>query len=495
MKLLLPVDLGSLLITFLYLGGSILSPSHKFFFVVSFIYFITLTCWTKSVQKAIIYAFFPFWLFNVGRTIDAIVVPEEAINSTLYWGGRKIVFEFSPFFILGLTSIVVMIFHFIGRKVKFRIPSYALCLLTAYLFHTLSAILSPQLADFSFLFTLREFFFLIWFLLSIFVIRNVSKTEKDKIFVTLMLIFWGLLLTEGIVTLLQVINRSTLGLSIEKVESIPSFGYGADENSLQFRPVGLNYHANALANWHVSLLPSIVMLWFRVKSTLAKKLSDCVITSTVVLSLLLIALTLSRSAYLSLFLTLMIFMIFNREALTKAIKLLDGNLRNYKIIILIIIAYLSLIIPDRLLNSIYSFNESGGYYTRQQQLTEAKELFYSHPLLGAGTGMFIPASFELNPKGVMSYFPENVHNGFVLFLAERGILAAFIYLIWLSLLMKKIKKSHFSKTLKLLMLGGIVGNYVMMLYQPFINILSLNFLTTGVLLEGDEDDEKVVERI
>jgi len=494
-KILSISEKNVLVVTSVYLITATLSPSHKVFFVISFLYFLSLVYWTSSVKKAILYAFFPFWLFGVGRAFVFPVIPPKVVESSLYWGeGRSLIFEFSPFFILAVTSLAVMFIHILENKFKLSIPVFALFFLITYALHIISATNSPYLSNLSLIYTISEFSFLIWMLLALVIVQSASKNQRNKILTTLFMVFFGMLILESSITFLQITKRSLLGLSVEKVPSIPSFGAGAEESPFQFRPVGLSYHANSLANWVVALLFAMLTLWFQIKNTIPRHISSFLVTTTLSLSFVVILLTLSRSAYLSLLIFIGIFLIFNRPMLIKTVKFAAKYFQNLKVPILLVLIYFSFILPDRILSTLFSFTEIGGITTRLDQLTEAVELVHSSPLFGVGIGMFIPASFDFNPQGVMRYFPENIHQGYVLFLAERGILAAITYLIALYLLIKSITRLSFSKTFRLLVVAGIIANYVMMLFQPFINTLSVNILIAGVLIGAKSNEKKVSGR-
>ena len=96
--------------------------------------------------------------------------------------------------------------------------------------------------------------------------------------------------------------------------------------------------------------------------------------------------------------------------------------------------------------------------------------------------MFIPASYDLWPKGVVSYFPEDIHNGFILYVAERGLVATFIYLIGLYYMTKCIVKYEHSKVVRLIMFYSVIASFAMMAFQPFINTMSVGVLVTALIL-------------
>lgn len=475
-------DYQSLLVSYIYLFLATISPTHKFFFIISFIYFILLVFLLSSIEKAIIYSFFPLLLFNVGQERIFNIVPAGVINSEFYWSGRNLTFQFSPFFILSITSFLLVFFIIFFKKAALHFNSFTLLFLIAFTLHFISAIHSTQLNLLSFLYTIEEFSLLLWMVLLASVLKRLSIKERNILLTTLFFIFLGLLILESGIVILQVIKRSALGLKVEKVNSIPSFGTGADENKFQFRPVGLSYHANSLANWHISLLTTLMILGFRLKNNFQKKFSHLILTSILLMSLVTILLTLSRSAYLSLTIFILTFLLFLWGKTVKFFKFIGNYLKDFKIFILFLSLYFSLIVPDRILRTIFTFTESGGVSTRSAQLVEALELIRVFPLFGVGIGMFIPSSYRFNPSGIMSYFPENIHNGYILFLAERGLVAAFFYLAGLLLLIRMVLLSKWEKTAKLLAVVSIISNHVMMLFQPFVNTLTINILVIGAMV-------------
>lgn len=495
-----------LLSTYLYLIFSLTMPNKRFFFILSFIYFVYLIYTTASVKKAIIYSFLPFWLLNVGREFLFVAVPQEAIKSPLYIEGRIINFVFSPFFILAITTIsivyatlfssLIKIRNLTGSKLKdatsqLRIDKYILFFLLTFLLFFISSATSSYFTELSFLYTISEFSFFSWLFLGIITIRVSSRHEVRKLLTTLLFILFGMLVLEALIVYLQLFKRSTVGLTIEKVATIPSFGFGADENQLQFRPVGLRYHANALANKQISLLVTIILLWLMTKRSLSKKLANFIIVATIGLTGTVIIITQSRSAYLSLAIFSAILLIFNYKEVIKAFKFALVYLERLKIPILIVGLFFIFIILDRAFGSLFTLGETGGLNTRGDQIKEAIQLTRTSPILGVGNGMFISALYDFNPQGVVRFFPEYVHNGFILFFSERGILAAITYSIGVLYLFKLIRKSKFIKTTQLVITGGFVATYAMMAFQPFINIFSLNILIVGLLVEFQNHGKRV----
>lgn len=464
--------------------------------------------YTSSVQKAIFYSFFPFWLLDVGRAFLFVAVPAQAITSPLYPQGRIISFTFSPFFIISITTIVILyttilaeLFRWIRshfspiknninntRPIKYCFlkvfeNSYLIFFLMTFVLFFLSSSLAHYFTDLSILYTTIEYSYLAWLILILIYFRSSSKSVIKKMLATFFFILFSMLVLEAGVTYIQFIKRGVVGLGVEKVSTIPSFGLGADENPLFFRPVGLNFHANALANWQITLLTSLILLWIVIKDMLPKKVIIPIILTSVGLSLSIIVLTISRSAYLSLVIFSGVFLAFDYKSAIHAFKFTLSYVKRFKIPILVVGLFFLYIICNRTFYTIFSLSETGGLSTRSNQIKDAIQMIGYSPFIGVGTGMFISAEYDFNPQGTIISFPENVHNGFILFLAERGYLAMVTYLVGLFFLIKRIKKTILSNTTRAIIAAGICANFAMMIFQPFINTFFLNILITCILVE------------
>lgn len=489
----LNIDKSSLIYTVLYLLISAIIPSHSFFFVLSFIYFVFLVYATGSIQKTIFYCFFPFWMLDVGRQFIYVAVPAIAISNPIYPLGRMISFTLSPFFVLSLTTIFIL-FTVIVRKIITKYANgftnkeifkniYVIFFLATFACFFISSSTANFFPNLSLLYTTTEFSFLAWLVILSNYFRNSSKKNVYKMLRTFFFILFAMLIFESGITYIQFIKRGVIGLTVEKQTTIPTFGFGVDENSQSFRPIGLSYHANSLANWQIALLTTIVLLWLSIKDSFSKRISDFLIVSSSTLSVSVIVLTISRSAFLSLGVFISILLVFNNSPTYKALKFLLNYFNKIKIFILIVSVAFIYLISNRAYYSLFTFSGTGGFATRSAQAADALQLIAGSPIFGVGNGMYIPATYYYHPLGPVNYFPESIHQGFALFIAERGILPAITYLIGICYLIKEINKSNFSKTVKVTMIAGLFAVYTMMLFQPFINIMSLNILITCILLD------------
>jgi O-antigen ligase len=146
-----------------------------------------------------------------------------------------------------------------------------------------------------------------------------------------------------------------------------------------------------------------------------------------------------------------------------------------------------------MMNSIYSFSEFGGINTRETQYAEAFSVFLKSPIFGIGDRMFIPTSFQLFPKGIMSYFPEDVHNGFFLFIIERGLLGFTAYVFFMILLCKKITNSQANKEIKSVIYSGLIAGFTMMAFHPERNFLS-DFVLLVVVFANFNYEKRITNK-
>ncbi len=475
------LDSPTISIIFLYIIFSLLSPSNKVFFLVSTGCFLLLTFSTLSIQKTLIYLFYPFYFFEVGQKYIFNVVPPEMVKNPLYWEGRNFTFTFSPFTILCITQIIIFIIYLLKKRKDVHFHLYDMFFFLVFLLQTLSSFFSPYFKTLSLLYSLIDLSIFIWYLNFKFFLKKEENIQK--ILLTFLIIILSLLCVDVYVSTLQKIKGSTLGLTIEKIESLPSFGTGADENKSQIRPVGLRYHANDLANWTIIFFFSILLLWSAVRRNFSKHMNIIFLSFLVSLNIGLISLTLSRSAYIALFVFLCIVFFTLPKKLLTFISVFLKRVYSLRFFILLMSFFIVYMVTNRFLYSLYSFTETGGIQTRKIQIQEALGIIQRFPYLGVGNGMFISASFDLKPFGVMQYFPEEIHNGFLLFLAERGIVTSILYMIGLYFLIRKIVYISKDKVFKIFFFGGIIANIIMMLFQPFINTFSLTILTSSLVIQ------------
>jgi len=443
--------------------------------VVATLYLLSLVLITKSIYKAVLFAFIPLGLINIGQIYITTVIPINAVRNVVNFQGRQLYFHFSPFFVLQLTSIFLFLAEIAKRKGKVKLSLAHVFLFISFFFSTISVFNSEQFPSYSFTIMIGTIGSISWLTLVQLHLRESTKTEKNILLKTFLLIIILMSSVQISVGLGQYIRKSTLNLRIEQTTVIPNFGQGADEDGTQFRPVGLQTHANSLANSQIIFLFSALVLfqYLREKNVHFPWGFEVLIVGTMII---LIFLTQSRAAYLSLGLGGGLFLLSQQLLSQKQILKLRSAFQS-KIFVFILLAFFFVpMISNRLLYSLNSFGAGGGFTTRQELEKLSLLLIQKHTLWGVGPAMFIPAAFKESPTGIIQYFPESVHQGFLLFVSEHGVLSFSFLMAFYVALFKDIER-RLSPLMRTNVYAGIVATCCMMFFHPF-----QNFLTTFILI-------------
>jgi len=480
-------DLIAVLAVIVFLVLAIFVPNVKTFFVLSFALFSFLT-FRYSFIKAFIYSTIPLSYISLSQNHPILVIPAKAIVSNQYWEGRHLVLDFSPFFFIASIALLTLPFWLKKLKQQFepiKLINYEKMLIVLFGCGLLSASYASLMSGLSIFSVYNQFLSVLWIWYTSRLIHGSNKANQQRIFLTLFLVIASLITYESLIVLKQSFSQAPIGLAIEKYTFATAFGAGADESGGGFRPFGLQAHPNGLANKQLIMAFSVWLLFCKIDSKNQKNKSlyiKNILTFVLILATINIILSLSRAAVIALFLALL-FLFYRHQQQFKLIvskieKFISQIPLRNKLVLFMLLFLLVFKLSDRLLNSIYSFSEFGGVSTRLVQYTEAIEVFKKSPVFGIGDEMFIPTSYQLFPKGVMTYFPENVHNGYLLFIIERGLLGLVAYLIFLFLVLQKIQQSPLNKQTKSVVYSGLIATFVMMFFHPERNFLSSFMLLT-----------------
>ncbi len=470
-----------LLLTLFYFIGSVALTDNKTFFAWSILFFLALFFVTNSFFESLVFSFFPMSLFNIGQLYQYIVVPQHAESGRIYQPGRSLYFTLSPFYLFLVICMVAIPLLILKMRSKLSVPiSFALFLLVCSL-GLFSAYKSSVLPTLSILYLSWELGVLSWGL----IVFNYCKNSKKKrtIFSLLLIQIMLALLFHSSIVLLQTIKRSSLGLKIEQTEQIPYFGLGADENANQFRPIGLRGDANTLGNDFLILLSCFLLIWVYLEEKENIGTRNIWLSYTTGIVLVVILLCQSRSIYLGMAGGLTLLFLTQMKRLIKYTQFVYKKLEPYKYTIFLLVFFLSLMVGDRLWRSKFSFSESGGFTVRNQLITEATAIIQQNWWWGVGSAMFIPTAYRNDPYGVMSYFPESVHNGFYLFLSERGALTAMATAVAIYWVTRRIWKAKTSDFFKWVYASLLLAQFIAMLFQPFNNFISYYIVLSLILAE------------
>ena len=467
--------------TFLFFLSSIFVPSVKIFYVVTFFYFSFLTL-VYSFTKAIVYSAIPMMFVSVGQSHPILVVPSKAIVNHLYWEGRHIFISVPPRLFIWSVALFLYPVALIQNKLKIKLLRTEVFLVIFLLCGILSALYGSLMSEVSLIYVWTQLVAVTWFFYLLLLLSSSTTVQRAKLFRTVFIIAVGFIVFESFFVLHQMLFKSPVGVIIEQAKNTPAFGLGADEAVGGFRPFGLHAHPNGLANDQLMLISLISLLFLMMKnhSRDLRKMDNILLYVGWFLSLIIIALSLSRAAYVALIFISAFILVRHKRSISIIQQRIKKYLRSLsaKTKLLLIFGSFGLIftVSNRLLSTIFSFTDTGGVSTRIDQYGEALQVFMHSPIWGIGDNMFIPTSYQLFPKGVMTYFPENVHNGFLLLLIERGAIGVVTYVTFLVFLLYKVRCAYVNAIVKTVIYSGIITSYIMMLFHPEYNFLSLFIL-------------------
>ncbi len=225
---------------------------------------------------------------------------------------------------------------------------------------------------------------------------------------------------------------------------------------LLLRPYATFPHPNVLGGFLAITLPLLI------NQLTNKKITRLFFSTTILLGIIALALTFSRSAWI--------------------IGLLGIGwvLFHFKPKFFIPFAIIIFLLLGILIKNFDPVSES--VVVRQQLNSAAITMWRASPLFGVGLGNFL---VEL-PKNLPSrtiYFLQPVHNIYLLLLSETGIvgLGSFLLLLWY--IFQRIRNSKFKTSIVALLLLGLVDHYLLTLQQG--QLLFTLFLSLSLLKKFD----------
>ncbi len=298
-----------------------------------------------------------------------------------------------------------------------------------------------------------------------------SHPNNSKLFYSTISV---MIILQTLISIGQFIKQSTLGLPIE-VYLDKQFYYGADEISSLARVVGTFYYPNGYA-----FIANLIICFLLPKAF--KK--NSLYTLAVLAGYLSIALTQSRSNWISAF---AIFVVYYNVYLKNYKNILKFvNKRAFLYLTLIIVAALSFVVTPRLLISANFYNENGGWELRSKMFTEGWEAFYNSPWFGFGAGTNETVLNSYFPDGVTSVFPLPVLLAPLQMLLEFGLIGCLFFIIPAYIVLRRIF-NKLAKGLSLvsdnLVFTYICANVVILVHYFFQNHYgAMEFTFLGLVL-------------
>ena len=275
----------------------------------------------------------------------------------------------------------------------------------------------------------------------------------------------AILLLLGIVGSLQLINRQPLGLFLEDSGATRPLGYLTTDGEPFYRVSGLMGHPTFFGSFLTLLIPVSFGFLLSKKS---KRWSSSKYVAVLALTLGLISLfaTFSRSGWMAIVLSGMIFIWLGTKKNVRALKfwLLAA-------MIMIIVVALSIFVPA-FFSRLQSFNDIwtiGNGRGRINLVLQAWEMIKQAPVWGVGLNRFtqVMSTNDLSLEARGFLFP--VHNTFLLFFSELGVPAGLLFLVFVVYIFwqswKKIKNNWIST-------GIWVGAFTFLINAQFHTLFS-----------------------
>lgn len=454
----------------------IFDPANKIIFIFFTIYLFLLNRRIKNISLSLLLTFVLSGIFFVGKTYSIQLHDLKQFPDLLFIYPQGLVNKITLTFSDMVFVAIVLNFVLSIKKVKFKNLSPTLLdfiILIFFIYGIFADIASSKRLYFSLLFKkeLFEYVFIYFYIRFFF-------TDHKRFFDLLTSLLAVMVIFEAYVSIQQFIQSAPMGKSIESVHGLSVFGAVPDELTYTFRPVGTFIFANNLGDYIAAIIPLLFMKFIQKSNWIFTIAFFCGMTTLFI--------TLSRSAWFGAFVAIL-FLVYIIEYRLKH-NLVANFLNKKTLFFLILLAPLTFYSFPRITRSIYSFQESGGFYVRMQQISSSLKLLEEHPMIGVGTAMGVVEGIEADPTGVFASFPSPIHNYYFLTLVENGI-PAFLLLIGIIVLgLRKILTDH--TIISYTMTAIFISIVIVALFQPFLNF-ELLFICIALKFDKINHDAKI----
>lgn len=434
-----------ILLSLFYISLWILNPSYKFIVIAFILLIFLINIKLRNLRYSLLFTFLASIIVFTGKTYTIKSLPPGIFDTEVFPDGYLLFLVITPGHVVASIMLIILIRDLLRKRITLGIFNKTnLLLLSFFVWTVLSSLFGSKQPDVSLSFSLLAMGVLILYFYLQAYVRDVNT-----FLILLTGVFSSFILFESLISIQQFVAKAPLHKNLEAQLSIEYWGKAADELEFTFRPLGTFHHANSLAANLVFWLTFVLAVYLR---TLNKKLLFIFMLGTSILIM-----TLSRSAWLGFFASLLtIFYII--EKIKK--KKLGFALNKYFFIFLLVAALFSyhFVLP-RAQTSIYSIVDGGGSF-RLSQVEATWEMILSHPVFGVGKKMMISEGLEDIPESIFGSMAFDVHNWYLLVVAEQGIPAFIIFIFFVVSSIKpiflEISKKKIS-TLKDFITIGFIG--------------------------------------
>jgi O-antigen ligase len=424
----------------------------------------------------------PFSLYYVGQLYVFRVIQPEELNHPLYPDGRSIYFKFTPLLIME----VAMLFSWLVRMLTEKIKGDGLIniLLLGVFCREISAInggIIPWWAQIGKI--VSSLSTVVWLWWCVDYLKKSRRSERIYFWTFFMKLLKVMMIIGSLLVVLQGLKGSGLGLVVEQSGVLPYSGAGSDSGGWLVRPIGFWSHANEAS----FMILCQLLTWYLIRLC---KFGVSRITNQKWLLLPIVALIWlqSRSVFLALFLVLGWSGYFYGKEAVKVVKKIKLGIIG-RLVLIGIMLLGSVVMVDRFWNSVTNFGTGSGWNTRGKLISVALRVSSHHLWWGVGDGNFIPVAFREDLTKTMKVFPESVHNGWILVLVEQGLIGMIIWVSFLMfLIIKWWKFAGKRNDLRWFLPVVLFSQFIVMLFQPFPNILTLGVMISMILLASENNE-------
>jgi O-antigen ligase len=421
----------------------------------------------KKFELSLFFTFASSLIVNTGKAYPIQLVPAGFFPIEIYPQGYIINLVITATHFIAFAMLLYMIRQFLSKPRIFKPNLIDLILVIFYFLKILSAVFGSKIPELSLPFELLSLSIFVGYFYARFILKPALSLWKN-----LSYLFSALVIFESLLGFSELAIRSPLGKNLEYQVNIEYFGNAVDETQFTFRPVGTFDHANALGIWVSGV--TLFILGFAIKNR------SNILWFSFFLGCALMITTISRSAWLGFAVGLLFFIIYTSRKSKDTLKPMINFILKWRYVIAPILLFLFVffVIP-RAENSLYSFQQdAGAVFFRQIQNLDAIEIIKLHPIFGVGAAMSAYEGIALNLYTLAANVPLEVHNWYLYIGVENGLLAVFIFVLFLILSLRKIFDSGGKSVISISVVSSIICLLVAAIFQPYIDLeLILIFLS------------------
>ncbi len=460
----------SLLVLYYVLG--FITPEKKLLIGLSVLFVVALWFLYRRWNTALVLGYVAMAPFAVGQVYKfQILTPAQLFFDPQYPEGRNLFFVLSPAFLVGIIILLKAIHVLATQKIRTMVNIETAVFLTSATIRFLSALQASYNQGLSVMYGLHRLMLAAWLILAL------TEYQRWRRVVRALLVTAALSAAfNGLLALLQLIKGGLVGTILEQRGTV----IPGEISVSFFRPFGLESHPNFLAN---TLLFGIFISVILYLTTRVRHRNT--VLSACIVSLVGLIISQSRAGYVSLAggVALPAFVFFRRTkaritSLLRRRLSLRATLTGFVLIVLV-----TFFVIGRFYNTLL-FSAEGGFSVRQKLNREAATIIREKPLLGVGPGMFISAAYERNVAGVMYWFPEAVHNGFLLVASESGIFALLLAIAFLFFVFRRSLTGRQHAYVRATIAGYVLSQIIFMWFHPVDNVTTLQMALVVLLLRS-----------